>query len=103
MELRRHPKLTWRGGSSWPPQWVGSVGLRTKVPMGEQGVLKAVEKGPASPAMPAHLSLVIEYEGGAFRGLLFADDPALLDALYPLLRACRDWPVLEIGSIELDP
>ena len=100
--LRRHPKLTWRGRPSWPPPWGGAVGPGTKLPIGEQGVLKAVEKTSAFPALPAHLTLVIEYEGNGFRGLLLADDAALLEALYPTLHACLDWPVLEIGSLELD-
>src|SRR5574341_537662 len=102
MPLRHHPKLAWQGRPSWPPQWTGAVARGAKAPLGEQGVLKAVVYAPASPTTPAHLTLVIAYEGNVFSGQLFAEDPGVVDALYPTLRACLDWPVQQVGSLEVD-
>ena len=83
--------------------WGGAIHPPTaKLAFGEVGALKAIEKVPASSAMPAHANVVIEYEGGTFSGLLIVDDLEFLDTVHRTLNGCIGRAISEIGSLELD-
>src|SRR5205823_13249027 len=43
MELRKHPLVSYRNQSSWPPAWIWIGGNENKHPRGEVGVLKQLK------------------------------------------------------------
>jgi hypothetical protein len=94
--------MKWQGFPNWPPQWAGAYGPGTKFPIGDVGVLKGVRAMPASPAGPAHLTLVIEYEGRRFEGALMVDDAAVLEPLRLRLLEWIDRPLQEVGAMDID-
>ncbi len=104
MKLRDHPTMTFQGVSQWPPSW-GRTGDARKSggwesPCGEEGVLKGVENHAAP--RPGHLSLVIEYKGNQFRGLVSLNDDEFRFALCQKLGGCMGKAIREIGDIEID-
>ena len=42
MQLRNHPKMTFKGQPNWPPVWNQIVGPRSILPLAEVGVLKEI-------------------------------------------------------------
>lgn len=52
MELRKHPRMTWRGHPNWPPTWNGPHGPANPLPQGELGSLTRVETGAPSTLDP---------------------------------------------------
>jgi hypothetical protein len=101
--LRKHPKMTWKGSPSWPSQWGGATGpgARTRLAVGEVGILKSVERVPASSGLPAQLDLEIEYDQGIHTGAILVDDPDFLDLIYQTLEGCIGQSISEIGSLDL--
>lgn len=83
MRLRHHPKLRWKGSSTWPPELGGSYGPGTRFPTGEEGVLKEVRLLDADRIGPARLELDVKYEGHTFSGNLLSEDPKFLQGLPP--------------------
>lgn len=98
MRLRDHPKMRYHGLPNWPPHWGGAYSPGAKFPSGEEGILKAVQHLEGS----CSITLVLEYEGGTYRGALFLDDPSFLLPLYQRLRDYIDRPIREIGDLEID-
>jgi hypothetical protein len=43
MELRKHPLVSYRNQSSWPPAWIWIAGNENKHPRGEVDVLKQLK------------------------------------------------------------
>jgi hypothetical protein len=98
--LRNHPKMTFGGASSWPPQCGGASNAYTQSPLGEQGTLKAVESLPAD--RPDHLWITIEYRGRFFSGSLQIDDTGALPGLDAFLRSHVGEELSDIGGLEVD-
>ncbi len=90
--------MTYHGVRNWPPQWGGAYSSGAKFPIGEEGVLKAVQYLETS----CSIALAIDYEGRAYRGALFLDDPSFLVPLYQSLSECIGQPIREIGDLEID-
>jgi hypothetical protein len=98
--LRNHPKMRFRGASSWPPHWGGASDPYTS-PVGEQGTLKAVELF-AADNRPARLSLTNEYRGRFFSGNLWIDDTGALPTLFAFLRSHVGEELSVISGLEVD-
>jgi hypothetical protein len=100
MKLRDHPKL--RG--KWPPRWreVHHVSPRSKLPVGEEGILMAV-KGPYIHGPKGHLSLIIGFDGEEYCGQIGFDAGPLSQALLAVFRSASDdnMPVRDIGGVDL--
>ncbi len=94
--LRRHPKI------HWPPVWSGSSGPDTEIPVGEQGVLKVVQRVTADPTAVARLLLRVEHDGGEFWSFLQCDDAVFLSRLHLKLKQCIGKPMREIGSLDIE-
>jgi hypothetical protein len=101
MELRKHPLMSYRGRPNWPPRWVWLGGKQNQRPRGEIGVLKEVSRYPLLSA--DGLTLVIEYDGSAYMGLLLFDDFAFSRTIHDLLKDLRGRLISEIGSLDLSP
>jgi hypothetical protein len=99
MELRKHALMSYRGRPNWPPRWVWLGGKQNERPRGEVGVLKEVSRYPHLSA--DGLTLVMEYNGSAYMGLLLFDDFAFSRKVHDLLKDLRGRPISEIGSLEV--
>jgi hypothetical protein len=99
MELRKHPLMSYRGKSNWPPRWVWLGGKKNERPTGEVGVLKEVSR--YSLLSSDGLTLVIEYNDSAYMGLLLFDDFGFCRKVHELLKTSRDRPIADIGNMEI--
>jgi len=100
MDLRNHPRMSYRGRTNWPPRWVWLGGKRNERPIGEVGVLKQVSR--YSLLTSDGLSLVMEYNNSAYMGLLLFDDFVFSRRIHELLKTLRDHPIAAIGSVEIN-
>src|SRR5439155_674984 len=68
MELRKHPLVSYRNQSSWPPAWIWIGGNENNHPRGEVGVLKQLKlvDGP----FVNRCFLWMQYEDSMYLGLL---------------------------------
>ena len=99
MLLRDHPLLSHNGTRSWPPIWAWTGGSENKRPQGEIGVLRHVI--PTSIEPPDRCFLCIEYEGSTYLGCLLIAEASFCPQVVELLRANRNRPIAEIGSLDL--
>ena len=99
MELRTHPFMSYHGRPNWPPRWVWLGGKTNERPTGEVGVLKEVSR--YSLLSSDGLTLVIEYNGSAYMGLLLFDNLPFCRHIHELLRGLRDHSIVEIGSLDI--
>ncbi len=99
LQLRNHPRMAWHGFSNWPPRWDGPAA--TPAPIGELGVLTGVQLVGPAPGDPAHLALEMAYQGQAYTGVLYCDDPTFLSRLHERLQKSVGQSMQEIGSGEL--
>ena len=87
MELRKHPLMSYRDRPNWPPR-------------GEVGILKEVSK--YSDLSSDGLTLVMEYNGSFYMGVLLFDDFAFFRKIFDLLKTLRNHPITEIGGLDID-
>src|SRR5213594_3433558 len=81
MELRKHPLVSYRNQSSWPPAWIWIGGNENKHPRGEVGVLKQLKlvDGP----FVNRCFLWMQYEDSMYLGcLLFSRHPKYMLSSY---------------------
>ena len=100
MELRRHPRMTWLGRPSWPPEWLGRYDLEHPLPRGEVGILTAVELASSVLAIP-HCVLTIVWNDREYMGSLYIEDETIFSEVVALLRKCLGRPIAEIGSLDV--
>ena len=100
MELRKHPRMSYRGRPNWPPRWVWLGGKQNERPTGEVGVLKQVSR--YSLLTSDGLSLVMEHNDSAYMGLLLFDDFVFSRRVHELLKTLRDHPISAIGGVEIN-
>jgi len=81
--------------SSWPPDWGGSYGPGDSLAMGEQGVLKAVDREGND------LVLTITFDGRDHSGLLRWTAPPTVEALHMVLEARIGQPIGAIGDLDV--
>jgi hypothetical protein len=98
MELRKHPRLIWRGRRNWPPNWSGPHGPHHPLPKGEVGILVEVKNGAVSPI--PHCLLIMRYNEQNYYGSLFFDDWGMLNKFSETLRRHIGLPISEIGSLD---
>ncbi len=82
--------------SAWPPEWGGFYKGVDTFAMGDQGVLKSVER-----LGDDHLTLTIEHEGRKHFGSLQWDAPPSLDDVEKVLTAHLGEPIKAIGDLEV--
>jgi hypothetical protein len=85
---------------SWPPMWGGSIGPRSKVPLGAVGKLVKVERIKVGQR---GVEVHIEYEGGAYSGFLLwnSETPSIQRVLDVLGRHVGE-DLAGLGAAELD-
>src|SRR5215475_10506801 len=99
MLLRDHPLMRYHGVPNWPPFWLRTGGLEKKHPIGEIGILKAIELSSFLP--PNRCFVSIDYEGSSYMGCSLFDDSAFCNQIAKLLRGYLNRPIAEIGGIDL--
>jgi hypothetical protein len=99
MELRKHPRLTWRGHRSWPPSWSGPHGPHNPLPEGEVGILIEVKIGAASPI--PHCFVIMRYNEKDYYGSLFFDDWGMFNKFSETLQRHIGLPISEVGSLDI--
>jgi hypothetical protein len=99
MLLRYHPLMRSHGVPSWPPAWTWIDGGEDKHPTGEIGILRTTLLSKIQPANRCFL--LISYEGSSYIGCLLFDDHAFCDQVMKLLHRYCNYPIAEIGSIDL--
>ena len=100
MELRQHPRMTYQGGSNWPPEWKGPYGPDNPLPRGEVGILMRVEPASSILKIP-HCVLVIRWNQQEYIGSLYVDEENFLREIVGLLRNCLGRSIAEIGSLNV--
>jgi hypothetical protein len=100
MELRKHPKMIWQGGPTWPPTWDGPHGPDNPLPQGEVGVLTGVEIG--SPELkPPHCILITRYNDQEYFGSLSFDDEEFFNQICDILNGHIGEPISAIGGLDI--
>ena len=100
MELRRHPRMTYQGRSTWPPEWRGPYSPDNPLPRGEVGILTRVEATSSLLKNP-HCVLVMRWSEQEYVGSLRIDEEKFLHEIIGLLRNHLDRPIAEIGRLEV--
>jgi len=100
VELRNHPRMSYRKVPSWPPSWVWISGSEDKQPKGEVGVLKQVRMVNGHPIVH-RCFLWMEYEDGTYLGCLLLDNLSFCKQLSRLLEKNVGRSVKEIGGLDL--
>jgi len=99
MLLRDHPLMSYRGVVNWPPTWVWLDGPKEEYPKGELGILKSVLLSTVD--RPNRCFLLIRYQDSSYLGCLLFDDHAFCSQIVNILRSHCDYPIAEIGSLDL--
>ena len=100
VELRNHPRMSYRKVPSWPPSWVWMSGSEDKQPKGEVGILKQVRMVNGHPIVH-RCFLWMEYEDGTYLGCLLLDNLSFCKQLSRLLEKNVGRSVKEIGGLDL--
>ena len=100
VELRNHPRMSYRKVPSWPPSWVWISGSEDKQPKGEVGILKQVRMVNGHPIVH-RCFLWMEYEDGTYLGCLLLDNLSFCKQLSRLLQKNVVRSVKEIGGLDL--
>ncbi len=100
--LRNHPKLKWRGISTWPPRLGGPYAPGEVLPDPEETTLADVELIDLDFAGPRRLAIWLEFSGRRHAGQIWADDPEVVDKLYNLLKLRKGRPLREISNEQVD-
>ena len=100
VELRKHPKMKWKGRSNWPPAWIGPHGSDQPLPKGEVGTLLRVECASQNVNFPC-CYLYIQWKGQDYVGSLYFDDPSLMEKLCEILKRYIEHEVSDIGNLEI--
>ena len=101
MELRKHPKMTFQGKPTWPPQWFGPHGPGHPLPQGEVGTLKEVCLKSLTATGPQHCYIVVEHESREYFASLSFDDPQFLNEICRTLQKFTGLPISRIGSLDI--
>src|SRR5579885_3176862 len=96
--LRNHPKLRWRGISTWPPQVGGAYGRGDEFPMLGDGVLEDVKILEHDLVGPRRLGVTVAYGGRKYSGQVPVDDPEVVTHLYAFLKTRVGRSLREIGD-----
>lgn len=94
--LRQHPQIHWPPGVQPNPPWAAAS---REPPDPLHIILSAVELVEPDGPKERHLALTGTYRGNIYHTTLTADDAALLNSLFELLRKCVGEPIGEIGRI----
>ena len=93
------PTLSRKSGkavaSVWPPNWGGSYAAGDTFPLGDQGILVAIDR------FEDHLSLTIEFGGRTHSGSLQWDTPPALDEVEKVLQAHRGQTIKAISDLDV--
>jgi hypothetical protein len=100
MELRKHPRMTYRGCPNWPPEWTGPYGPNNPLPCGEVGILMRVEPASSIVTTP-HCIVVIQWNHQEYLASLYFDEEDFLQKIVGLLRSCLGRLIAEIGSLDV--
>ena len=100
MELRKHPRMTYRGSPNWPPDWKGNYGPDNPLPCGEAGNLIRVEPASDILAMP-RCFVVMQWNQQEYVGCLSFDDEGFLRQIVDLFGSCTGRSIAEIGSLDI--
>lgn len=99
--LRKHPKLKWRGVTTWPPQ-LGGVVDRERFPQADETILADVTVHDQDFAGPRRVGVTVDYAGRKHSGQVFADDSEVIAKLYGFLRAHIGDPLSKIENEIVD-
>ncbi len=101
-QLRNHPKVKYKGVSSWPPMWAGAYGPGDTFPGPEDGILEDVELVERDFIGPRRLELLMSYRGLKSSGQIWVDDQKVISILYEALKKLIGRPIREIGDFQID-
>lgn len=85
----------------WPPDWA-TVGPRSKIATGEDGILKGVRVQYDQQKRQEYLALDTDYEGSRQTGMLNVPEASLRRRVLELLKANIGDSIREIGSLEIE-
>ena len=100
--LREHPKLRWRGVTTWPPQLGGAFVDGDKFPAPDETTLTEVTVHERDLAGPLRLGVTVDYSGRKHSGQVWADDPDAIRNLYRFLSTRVGHPMREISNEVVD-
>ena len=100
LELRNHPRVSYRKFPSWPPSWVWVGGSEDKHPKGELGILKQVRMVNGHPIVH-RCFLWIEYEDAMYLGCLLLDNLSFCEQIAKLLGKNIGRSIEYIGNLNL--
>jgi hypothetical protein len=105
MELRKHPFMSFDGISKWPPKWIWTFGTVNGNPLGEVGVLEAIQQSSIDPNV---CFLTMSHNGGSYVGRLEFEQQDFCQQLCELLahhcgRSLNEIAALDIPSVPSSP
>src|SRR5881409_3770809 len=100
VELRNHPRMSYRKVPSWPPSWVWISGSEYKQPKGEVGILKQVRMVDGHPIVH-RCFLWIEYESSMYLGCLLLSDLSFCESVSKLLEENIGRSIEYISGLDL--
>jgi hypothetical protein len=99
MELRKHPLISYRTVSSWPPVWTWIGGGVDQRPKGEIGILKQVKL--VDGQFVARVFLWMEHDESMYLGCLLMSDAIFSKQVARLLQQNCGHSIEYIGGLDL--
>ena len=100
MELRQHPRMTYKGLPNWPPKWIGPFGPNNPLPSGEVGILVRVSR-MGGMLDTLHCLLAMEWNHQEYFGFLYFDEEDFVQTFIGLAQTHIGRPIAEIGGLDI--
>lgn len=107
MNLRTHPKLTWRGKPVWDPSawhWLTTIGGTTSSAEGieKYGRLLNIRQFREKKGVAA-IEILVRFDQVVYSTVIRLDDPTVIAGLLDVLDSLHGYSLNKIGSLRLSP
>ena len=98
MQVRTHSFMAHGWISMWPPHWIWTFGSANTNPVGEVGVLEAIQQSSVDPNV---CFLTMSHAGASYLGRLHFDHQGFCQQLCELLELHYGCHINEIGALDI--
>jgi hypothetical protein len=98
MELRNHPRMSFRGQRNWPPEWIQTPTQNSDTATGEVGILQEIYR---SVLDPSRCYLTIIHDQQNYIGVLRFDSSEFCKEISERLLRKISRPIAEIASSDI--
>lgn len=98
MELRNHPRMSFRGQRNWPPEWIQTPTQNSDTATGEVGILQEIYR---SVLDPSRCYLTIIHDQQNYIGVLRFDSSEFCKEISERLLRKISRPIAEVAGSDI--